>query len=57
MPAGSGQTSVIDTADWRLIVPLKCPLNLTGSRLTATITGGFGGPPAASVSSDDGSLS
>ncbi|SFM82732.1 hypothetical protein [Methylobacterium pseudosasicola] len=57
MPAGSGQTAVIDTADWRLIVPMKCPLNLSGSRLTATMTGAFGGPAAAEIDSEDGSIS
>jgi len=57
MPAGSGQTAVIDTADWRLIAPMKCPLNLSGSRLTATMTCAFGGPAAAEIDSRDGSIS
>jgi hypothetical protein len=57
MPSGYGQTAVLDTADWKLIVPLKTPLNFTGSRLTATMTGAFGGPAAAEIDSDDGSIS
>lgn len=49
-------TAVIDTADWRLAVPLKTALDLTGSRLTAAMTRDFGGAPAASVDSADGSI-
>lgn len=52
-----GQSAVIDTADWRLIVPLRTPLNLSGSRLRGTMTPAFGGPPAADIDSDDGSIS
>lgn len=35
--------TVIDTAGWRVVVPLRAPLDLTGSRLTATIACQFGG--------------
>lgn len=49
-------TTVIDTADWSLVVPLKPALNLTGSRLTAAMTGQFGGAPAAEIDSDAGSI-
>lgn len=57
MHACSGRTAVVDTADWRLIVPLRTPLNLSGTRLRATMTPAFGGPPAAQIDSDDGSIS
>lgn len=49
-------TTVIDTADWALVVPLKPALNLTGSQLTATMTGSFGGAPAAVLDSANGSI-
>ncbi|MFB0493004.1 hypothetical protein ABIE45_005590 [Methylobacterium sp. OAE515] len=57
MSACLGRTAVIDTADWRLIVPMKCPLNLSGSRLWGKMTASFGGEPAAEINSDDGSIS
>jgi hypothetical protein len=57
MPACTGRTAVIDTADWRLIVPLRTSLSLSGSRLRATMTGAFGGPAAAQIDSDSGAIS
>ena len=36
-------TTVIDTAGWQVVVPLKPALKLAGSRLTATLAPQFGG--------------
>lgn len=57
MLQSTGQTAVIDTADWALIVPIRPPLNLTGSRLRATLAPARGGPPACTIDSADGSIS
>lgn len=38
--------TVIDTAGWRVVVPILIPLDLAGSRLTATLAGQFGGVAA-----------
>ena len=40
-------TTVIDTAGWQVVVPLKPALDLTGSRLTATFADRFGGAVVA----------
>lgn len=43
MPAGYGQTRIIDTTGWSLVVPLRPAVNLAGFRLTARLAGAFGG--------------
>ena len=40
-------TTVIDTAGWQIVVPLKPAQNLAGSRLTATLADRFGGAVVA----------
>ena len=40
-------TTVIDTAGWQVVVPVKPALNLAGSHLTATIADRFGGAVVA----------
>ncbi|MCJ2053979.1 hypothetical protein [Methylobacterium sp. J-070] len=40
-------TTVIDTAGWQVVVPIKPALNLAGSRLTATLADRFGGAVVA----------
>ncbi|MCJ2102470.1 hypothetical protein [Methylobacterium sp. E-046] len=40
-------TTVIDTAVWQVVVPLKPALDLTGSRLTAALADRFGGAVVA----------
>lgn len=40
-------TTVIDTAGWQVVVPIKPALNLTGSHLTATVAERFGGAVVA----------
>ena len=43
MPAGSGQTRILDTTGWSLVVPLRPAVNLSGFHLTARLAGAFGG--------------
>lgn len=50
------RTNVIDTADWRLVVPLRTPMALAGSRLTAVMTPISGGPSIAALDSAAGSI-
>jgi hypothetical protein len=40
-------TTLIDTAGWQVVVPIKPALNLAGSRLTATLADRFGGAVVA----------
>ncbi|WP_267426367.1 hypothetical protein [Methylobacterium sp. GC_Met_2] len=47
---------VTDMGDWTLVVPFRIPLNLTGSRLTATMTGQWGGPAVVNLDSAAGSI-
>ena len=51
-------TSVLDTADWSLAIPLASPgpLDFSGGRLKAAVTTVQGGAPIATATSDDGSL-
>lgn len=40
-------TTLLDTAGWQVVVPIKPALDLTGSRLTCTLTDRFGGAVVA----------
>ena len=48
-------TTLIDTAGWQVVVPVKPALDLTGSRLTATLADRFGGAVVA-LDSASGSI-
>ncbi|KAB1079401.1 hypothetical protein [Methylobacterium soli] len=53
------RTSVIDTADWRLAIPLQAPgdpLDFSGTLLTIALTPILGGPPIATADSEAGTL-